>query len=150
MTPNSDLARRTAAPWLPQSQDRTSWREEQDQRPVRQRAGTLRYMGPLRPGPLRNRPLGDKPAIPANGTTMTSMCSRMGPWSAASLLFTGLGSRQGYQSESLGAPQAGPSRRDQNRGSSPSCATQPLASMGCSRLAESRQRSHRAVCSQCE
>src|SRR5205823_978721 len=38
----------------------SSWREEQGQRPIRQRAGTLRYMGPPRPGPLRNRPLGDK------------------------------------------------------------------------------------------
>jgi hypothetical protein len=34
--------------------------EEQDQRPVMQRAGTLRYVGPPRPGPLLNRPLGDK------------------------------------------------------------------------------------------
>jgi hypothetical protein len=84
---------------------------------------------------------------PANGTTMTSTCSRMGPWLAASLLFTDLGSRQGYQSESLGAPQAGPSRRDQNRESSPSCATQPLASMDCSRLVCHRRRWRRAVCS---
>ena len=30
------------------------------QRPVRQGAGTLRYMGPPRPGPLLNRLLGDK------------------------------------------------------------------------------------------
>jgi hypothetical protein len=42
------------------SRPTSSWREEQDQRPVRQRAGTLRYMGPPRPGPLRNRPFGDK------------------------------------------------------------------------------------------
>ena len=34
--------------------------KEQDQRPVMQRAGTLRYVGPPRPGPLHNRPLGDK------------------------------------------------------------------------------------------
>ena len=33
---------------------------QQHQRPVKQRAGTLRYMGPPRPGPLLNRPRGDK------------------------------------------------------------------------------------------
>ncbi len=38
----------------------SSRREGQDQHPIRQRAGTLRYMGPSRPGPLRNRPVGDK------------------------------------------------------------------------------------------
>jgi len=38
----------------------SSWREEQGQRPVRQRAGTLRYTGPPRPGPLLNRPVEDK------------------------------------------------------------------------------------------
>src|SRR3981189_2935015 len=38
---------------------RTSlWREQQDQRP--HEATTLRYMGPPRPGPLLNRPVGDK------------------------------------------------------------------------------------------
>src|SRR5437764_8454858 len=42
------------------SRPTSSWREEQGQRPIGQRAGTLRYMGPPRPGPLRNRPLGDK------------------------------------------------------------------------------------------
>jgi hypothetical protein len=42
------------------SRPTSSWREELGQRPVRQRAGTLRYMGPPRPGPLRNRPVGDK------------------------------------------------------------------------------------------
>ena len=42
------------------SRPTSSWREEQGQRPVRQRAGTLRYMGPPRPAPLRNRPAGDK------------------------------------------------------------------------------------------
>ena len=35
----------------------SSRREEQDQRPVRQRAGTLRYLGPPRPAPLLNRPI---------------------------------------------------------------------------------------------
>src|SRR4029077_6565383 len=40
---------------------RTSlWLEEKGQRPAMQRAGTLRYMGPPRPGPLLNRPRGDK------------------------------------------------------------------------------------------
>jgi hypothetical protein len=38
----------------------SSWLEEQGQRPAMQRAGTLRYMGPPRPGPLLNRPRGDK------------------------------------------------------------------------------------------
>ena len=38
--------------------------EQQDQRPVRQRAETLRYMGPPRPGPLLNRPRGDKGSQP--------------------------------------------------------------------------------------
>src|SRR5262245_28723239 len=42
----------------------SSRREQQDQRPVRQRAGTLRYMGPPRPGPLINRPRGDKGSQP--------------------------------------------------------------------------------------
>jgi hypothetical protein len=35
------------------SRQTSSWREEQDQRPVGQRAGTLRYMGPPRPGRVR-------------------------------------------------------------------------------------------------
>src|SRR4029077_16598353 len=38
----------------------SSWLEDQGQRPAMQRAGTLRYMGPPRPGPLLNRPRGDK------------------------------------------------------------------------------------------
>ena len=38
----------------------SSWLKEQLQRPVMQRAGTLRYTGPPRPGPLLNRPRGDK------------------------------------------------------------------------------------------
>jgi len=36
-----------------------SWLKQQDQRPAMQRAGALRQMGPPRPGPLLNRPLGD-------------------------------------------------------------------------------------------
>ena len=35
-------------------------RPHSSQRPVKQGAGTLRYMGPPRPGPLLNRLLGDK------------------------------------------------------------------------------------------
>ena len=38
----------------------SSWHRGANQRPVRRRAGPLRYMGPPRPGPLHNRPAGDK------------------------------------------------------------------------------------------
>src|SRR6188768_4336675 len=48
-------------PRLPHAQRVRDW---QDQRPVMQRAGTLRYVGPPRPGPLLNRPLGDKCSNP--------------------------------------------------------------------------------------
>src|SRR5438067_9281499 len=37
----------------------SSWLKQQDQRPAMQRVGALRQMGPPRPGPLLNRPLGD-------------------------------------------------------------------------------------------
>ena len=42
------------------SRPTSSWLKVQHQRPVKQRAGTLRYLGPPRPGPLLNRPVGDK------------------------------------------------------------------------------------------
>src|SRR5262245_14318899 len=49
----------------------SSWLKEQDQCPVRQRAGTLRCVGPPRPGPLLKRPVEDK-------------CSKLGKPSQAS------------------------------------------------------------------
>jgi hypothetical protein len=42
----------------------SSWLEQQGQRPVMQRAGTLRCVGPPRPGPLLNRPARDKCSKP--------------------------------------------------------------------------------------
>ena len=47
----------------------SSWLEQQGQRPVMQRAGTLRYVGPPRPGPLHNRP--------RQGTNAASAGSRL-------------------------------------------------------------------------
>ena len=51
--------------------------KEQDQRPVMQRAGTLRYVGPPRPGPLLNRPLGTNAAIRGSRLKLT-MVRRIG------------------------------------------------------------------------
>jgi hypothetical protein len=42
----------------------SSWLQPQGQRPVMQRAGTLRCVWPPRPGPLLNRPARDKCSKP--------------------------------------------------------------------------------------